>query len=234
MITAMIINTAMTTDRSLLRLLHLASPALPVGAFAYSQGMEQAVACGWVTNEAQAGAWIGGLLTAGVGQLEVPLLRRLQAAWAVNDLGAVRAWNDILRASRPARQLLDEDRQVGVALARVLVTWGLGEADPWIKDPEATQLALYALAAARWNLEAGAAATAWLFSWAEAQIAAAIRLVPLGQSAGQRLLSYLSDQIPALVTVGMALDDDDIGAGGPAQAIAAAQHETLYSRIFRS
>lgn len=230
----MIITTTMTTDGSLLRLLHLASPALPVGAFAYSQGMEQAVACGWVTNEQEAGSWIEGLLTAGVGQLEIPLLRRLQASWTANDHSAVRAWNDTLRASRPARQLLDEDRQMGVGLARVLVTWGLHEAEPWIKDPEVTQLVLYALAVARWTLPVEDAATAWLFSWAEAQVAASLRLVPLGQTAGQRLLSRLSVKIPGVVTTGLDLEDDAIGAGAPAQALAAAHHETLYSRIFRS
>jgi urease accessory protein len=218
----------------LLRLLHLASPGLPVGAFAYSQGLEPAVQAGWVHDEASAAAWIAGLLEHGLGGLEVPLFRRLSRAWNDRDGREIARWNELLHASRATQELQAEDRRLGASLARVLTTLGIPEAEPWAIHPRVTQVNLFALACSSWRVPLEAAAAALLFGWSENQVAAAVRLVPLGQSAGLRILSRLGGRIPAVVAVGLALTDSQIGQGAPGLALASAWHETQYTRIFRS
>jgi urease accessory protein len=218
----------------LLRLLQLASPGLPVGGFAYSQGLEPAVQAGWVHDEASASHWIAGLLEHNLAALEVPLFARLRTAWETSDAAAVSWWNDLLHAARPTRELQSEDRRLGAALARVLTTLEVSAAAGWADHPRVTQVNLFALACCAWKIPARPAAAALLFGWAENQVAAAIRLVPLGQSAGQRILSRLGQLIPAVVTAGLDLPDEEIGQGAPGLALASAWHETQYSRIFRS
>jgi urease accessory protein len=219
---------------SLLRLLQLASPGLPVGGFAYSQGLEAAVCAGWVHDEVTAGEWMSGLLQHSLQGLEVPLLGRLYAAWIGSDAGAVSRWNDFLHAARPSRELQEEDRRLGAALARVLDTAGIGAAAAFRDHPRVTQIAMFALACSTWQIPVQPAAAAFLFSWAENQVGAAVRLISLGQSAGQRILSRLGREIPSVVAAGFLLGDADIGQGAPGLALASAWHERQYSRIFRS
>jgi urease accessory protein len=214
----------------LLRLLQLASPALPIGAFAYSQGLEHAVAAGWVTDESAAAGWILGLLESSLAALEVPVLRRLIAAFGAHDQREAGRWNDFLVASRGSAELRAEELRLGSALGRLLDT--LEVPRPELAAP--SHLAMFALAAAHWEIPTEEAAGGYLFAWAENQVGAASRLVPLGQSAAQRILSGAVAVIPAAVRRGLELDDDAIGFGATGQAIAAALHETQYSRIFRS
>ena len=218
----------------LLRLLHLASPALPTGAFAHSQGLEYAVHTGWVHDEHSAAGWIHGLLRHNLRQLEVPALARLHAAWTAGDLTEVRRWNDFVFACRGSRELAEEDRRVGGALARALVAVGLSAAAPFTDDPSTTPVTLFALAAAHHRMPVDATAAAMLFSWTENQAAAAMRLVPLGQTAGLRLVAAAAELIPDVVASGLLVCDEEMGTGAPALAIASALHETQYSRLFRS
>jgi urease accessory protein len=220
--------------QALLRLLHLASPALPIGAFAYSQGLEAAAAAGWVHDEASTRAWILGLLSHGLRSVEVPLLGRLHAAFSAGDQGRARALSDLVHALRGSRELQEEERRLGSALARALATLDVPEAAAWAEEPRRSHLALFALAAAHFRLPVPASASAFLFAWCENQVAAALRLLPLGQSSGLRLLDAAVALIPDVVAGGLALADDDIGFGAPAHALGSAQHETQYSRIFRS
>src|SRR4051812_40170856 len=105
----------------LLRLLHLASPALPIGGFHFSQGLEYAVECGWVIDEASALDWIGGIARTSVGTLDLPIVARLHAAWSEQDHESVRHWSDRLIAARETSELRAEDRHLGASLARILV-----------------------------------------------------------------------------------------------------------------
>jgi urease accessory protein len=214
-----------------LRLLQLCSPALPIGAFAYSQGLEHAVEAGWVRDEDSARGWILGLLEESLARLEVPVLARLLAAFRDGDDAAARRWNDFVLACRGSAELRAEEERLGSALGRLLVTLGVAGADGWAAP---SHLAMFALAAARWEIAAPDAAGGYLFAWAENQVGAASRLVPLGQSAAQRILSGAVERIPGAVARGLALADDDVGFCAPGQAIAAALHEGQYSRIFRS
>ena len=233
---------------ALLRLLQLVSPALPIGTFAYSQALESAVSAGWVTDEATARDWIGGLLGGAQAVLDLPLLARLYLAWSdadgdngdpggdgtVREPAAVLAWSRFLLASRASAELQTEDRQLGGNLARLLAGLGMTEAQPWITRPDATYGAMFALAASRWRIPLAIAAHGYAFAWIEAQTSAAVRLVPLGQGAGQRILLALGARVPAAVAHALALADDDIGAAAPRHAIASAHHENQYSRLFRS
>jgi urease accessory protein len=227
-------TTLLGGDLALMRLLQIVSPALPIGAFAYSQGLEQTVAEGWVTDEAEAAAWLLGLLESSFATLDLPVLARLIAAWRNGDVASVERWSAWLAACRPTREIRAEDRQLGAALARVLVALDLEEAAPWTTRTYVTHAAMFALAAVRFEVPIEAALAGHAFSWAEAITSAAVRLVPLGQNAGQRLLAAAGAAIPAVVTRALALPDQEIGSAAPGQAIASARHETLYSRLFRS
>lgn len=218
----------------LLRLLQIVSPALPTGAFAYSQGLEQAVAEKWVTEETEARMWLLGLLRWSFATLDMPVLARLMTAWRDSDALGVARWSRWLMACRPTRELRAEDRQLGGALARVLDGLGVAEAAGWARRPDVTHATMFALAAVYFEVAPAAAVAGAAFAWAEAVTAAAVRLVPLGQTAGQRILAAAGGAIPALTARALTLLDDELGAAAPGQALASAAHETLYSRLFRS
>ena len=219
---------------ALTRLLQLVSPALPIGAFAYSQGLEQAVASGWVTDEESAASWLLGLLQRGLATLDLPVLERLLDAWRTDNRARVDAWSAWLAACRPTRETRAEERQLGSALARALGAIGVRDAKDWEGCAHVTQAAMFALGAARFAIPTSAAMAGYAFAWAEATTSAAVRLVPLGQSAGQRLLAAAGDAIPEAVERARDLADDEIASTTPGQAMASALHEALYSRLFRS
>jgi urease accessory protein len=228
----------MGTDRltplGLLRLLQLASPTLPVGAYAYSQGLEWAVESGWVRDERSAADWVGGVLGAGPAQLEVPVLARLYRAWQNDDLARVHHWSRYLDTARESGELQAEARQLGESLAVLLTQLGIEAAQPWKEIEYASFPTLFALAAWRYRVPLPETALGFLWAWCENQVAAAIKLVPLGQAAGQRILSALIEQLPAVAERGLALADHEIGVLAPRLAIGSARHETQYSRLFRS
>jgi urease accessory protein len=135
---------------------------------------------------------------------------------------------------RGTRELRAEETDQGRALARVLASLGLDEATSWVGDAKATTVCLFALAAARFDIPVDAAALGYTFSRVEAQVGAAARLVPLGQTASQRVLAAATVGIGPAVERGFALGDEEIGFGAVAQSIASSHHERLYSRLFRS
>lgn len=224
----------MSINNAQLRLWQLISPTLPVGAYAYSAGLEYAVECGWINNESIALEWISGQLQHNLCTLDVPVLARLYQAWLSDDIEAVQSWNQFLLASRESHELRSEDAHLGAALAQLLPELELKEALAWQTPQQSSYANLFALAAARWQIPLEDTAQGYLWAWGENQVAAAIKLIPLGQTAGQRIISQLSQQLPTAVNRGLSLDDDDIGAMAPAVAIASAKHETQYSRLFRS
>jgi urease accessory protein len=211
----------------------LVSPALPVGAYAYSQGLEYAVHAGWVSSETSALEWLEDLSRYSVGSLDLPILLRLRRAWAVHDEPAVRSWNSQLIASRETAESRAEERHMGGALARVLIELEVGGAGDW-RGADAAFATLFALAAARWNIAERATLSGYLWSWTENQVLGAIKLIPLGQSAGQRLLHRLTQSMPATIERACAMDEAQIGVGVIAPMLAGAWHETQYTRLFRS
>lgn len=219
---------------ALLRLLQLASPALPVGAYAYSQGLEWAVEAGWVTDEATLGHWLDEQLTESFGRVDLPILARLYGAARKADDAALQRWARELGARRETRELVADDRDRGRALARLLRDLGIDTAAPWVDRDDAPFAALAALAAVAWDVPLPALLHAFAFGWIENQVLAGVKLVPLGQVAGQRLLLALTPHVPAVVDTALALGDDEIGGTLPILAIASSLHETQYTRLFRS
>jgi urease accessory protein len=222
---------------ALVRLLQLASPALPIGAYSYSQGLEWAVTAGAVRDASGAQAWIGDLLELVVAPGEAAVLWRLLNAVQSEDWERASEWNDWFRASRDTAELRAETEQMGKSLVKLA-------AELELLDPPAAAAAVamapvtlpggYALIVRGFDLRAPAALTAYVWSWLENQVLAAMKTIPLGQSAGQRLLVRLGARIPAAVERARTIADEDVCSFAPGLALASSRHETQYSRLFRS
>lgn len=222
-----------STNLQLLRILHLASPALPVGAFHFSQALEYAVEAAWVRDERGTLEWIAGLAKNALGTLDLPVLARLHAAWTADDLAAVRRWNAFLIAARETEELRAEDRHTGDALRKILVELRvLDQSSPRV--PGFGYASMFALACARWSVAAPQMLQAYAWAWAENQVLAAIKLVPLGQTAGQRILDRLIPHLTGICSAAACLDDGDLGVCAVMQGMASARHEMQYTRLFRS
>ena len=222
---------------ALLRLLRLASPALPVGAYSYSQGLEWAIESGTVRDADSARAWIADVLGFSLARFEAPLWWRLYRAWADGDAQRAAHWNEIYVASRETAELRAETLQMGGSLQQLVLE--LAEFSPdalaRLRDLEhASYVAVAAFCAAAGGIAPRAALIAYLWSWAENQVLAAIKAVPLGQVGGQRMLLALSPEIERAAAVAEQLEDDQLSNFSPGLALASSLHETQYSRLFRS
>lgn len=217
-----------------LRLWQLISPTLPVGAYAYSQGLEYAIHSQWLRNENDLYDWLSGLILHTQVHLDIPVLKRLYLAWSDSDEKSIQQWSDYILAARESSEIRAEDLHLGQSLARLLSDIGITAASEYRSSDRAAFVVLLALAAVHWQISVTMIAQGYLWSWCENQVAAAIKLFPLGQTAGQRVLLKLAELIPAAVDTGLSLSDDDIGMLAPAVGIASARHETQYCRLFRS
>lgn len=228
---------------SLARLLQLASPALPVGAYTYSQGLEWAVEAGTVKDEAGALTWIADQLEWNLGRYEAPLLVRLMEAWKVGAGDTALELDAESLATRETAELRAETLQMGYSMKRLLHE--LGDFPQPLLDAIAVSPGqrsascgtfpyVWTCAAAAWQIPLQDALTAWLWSWAENQTMAALKAVPLGQAAGQRLLQEIGRRIPAVVERALTLADAEYSNFAPGFAIACCNHETQYTRLFRS
>ncbi|MBT6177756.1 MAG: urease accessory protein UreF [Deltaproteobacteria bacterium] len=219
----------------LTRLMQLVSPTLPVGAFAYSQGLEHAVHLGWVHDVQSAHTWIAGIAHEALVHLDLPVFYRLYDAWQVDDEASVTSWNELLLAGRESSELQNEDHHMGIALARLLSSMDIVEANDWTRPDGATSwVTMFALAAQRWGIAKHDAALGFCWSWAENQVAAAVKLVPLGQTDGQRVLWKIGESIVGWAEQAAEKQTDEIGSFLPGLAVSSALHETQYSRLFRS
>jgi len=221
---------------SLLKLIWLASPALPVGGFSYSEGLEAAVEAGRVSNEAQAADWLVDQLLLGQARSDLAVLAQAVPAWRERNFARVRELNDWLLQTRETHELRLQTEQMGRSLLE------------WLRnDAQAEQLPLaqcaalppsypvaFALAASTSAASTGEIVLACAFGWAENMMQSAIKTVPLGQSAGQRILARLGQAIPQAVDHALASTDEDRQAFTPMLAILSSQHEIQYSRLFRS
>jgi urease accessory protein len=233
-VVAELLSPPFASAHALLSLLRFASPTLPVGSYAYSRGLEYAVHAGWVHDEASAGAWVLGLMRHTGARLEGPCFVRLYAAHAAGDSRALEHWNARLLASRESAELRLEDTQLGAALARLLASLGVARAQPWAARGDACYATLFALASVDAAVRSDDALLAYLWALTESQVSAALRLVPLGQTAAQRILSEVVKVLPGCAAAALACGDAEVGALAPGLAIASALHETQYTRLFRS
>lgn len=217
-----------------LRLYQLISPSLPVGGFTYSQGLEWAIEKGWVTDVAMLENWLHSQVVESLASLELPILIRLQACLADEEYQQAQTWCDYLAASRETKEMRLEERQRGIAFVRLLPKLGVELNAELAKMVETTQLAAFALGINQWGIPLEKALGGYLWSWLENAVVVGIKLVPLGQSAGQQLLLKLADAIPAAVQQALQTKDHEIGSFTPAQVMASCRHEHQYTRLFRS
>ncbi len=224
----------MTNNMSLLRLLHLVSPTLPIGAFTYSQGIESAVEIGWINSLESLSDWLKYQLHTNMIYLDVPILQRLYRAVEQQDLTALQYWIDRLNASRETSELLLEEQQRGRALTDLLIALEVSLATSWRSLLVQSQAAAFSVAAVHWHIPLLETAYGYVWSWLENLVLAAVKIMPLGQTQGQRLLHQLLPLIPEVVAQGLTIADEVIGTSSPALAIASSRHEIQYTRLFRS
>jgi len=238
--TIMVMDTIMATMRTeisaLLQLMWLASPALPIGGFSYSEGLESAIEHGWVHDESSAADWLTDQLHLSQSRGDMQVVAQALKAWPVQDAARLQALSNWVMASRESFEMRLQTEQMG----RSLLDWLRNQG----QTPDAalslcaqlppTYPLVMALALSQACAPASQALQAYAFGWAENMTQAAIKSMPLGQSAGQRILARLAQEIPVAVDHALGLRDEDRQAFCPMLAIASARHETQYSRLFRS
>ncbi len=228
----------MAAPATLLHLMWLASPALPVGSFSYSEGLEAAVEAGCVCSESDAGDWLLNQLELSLARSELALLAQAHRAWTSHDAARIADLQAWYRATRETAEFRRQGEQMG----RSLLDWlrhGAGAADPRLRalaglSPAPGWPIGFALATVLAGADTEQAALAFAFGWAENMVQAAMKAVPLGQVAAQRMLGRLTAAIPVAVEQALAIDDDSRQTFAPMLAILSARHETQYSRLFRS
>jgi urease accessory protein len=247
---------------SLLNLLHISSPALPIGTFAYSQGLEYTLEVGWCKNADDVEQWIKSVMIHGLGGVDLPILKRLHQAWGTyldehekvnqyeeankenselvslksESLNAqpLKEWNATLLAFRETKELYLEDIQVGDAFKQ----WHKSQSAEHIAKLELvdkpTVACMYALNGVIKGLTVEECLIGFIWSWLENQITSASKAMPMGQTDGQNIIRHLIPEIAAVIENAMQVEDDDIGSGLVGLSMSSALHENQYSRLFRS
>lgn len=247
----------------LLRLLQLASPALPVGAYTYSEGLEWLVHRGHIGSAADLRLWLVQDLRRGSVRLDGALMQRAFVAWELGQEEQVLAWNRWLHASRDTEELRNQSLQMGRSLLKLgqdlhpdvgqdvgqdvrpdldqdlRQSWqplGLSpETLAELLQPPGCHFAIaFGIVAASWGIPLPQARLGYLQSWLTNLVNAGIKLIPLGQTAGQRLLRDLESEIVTASAAIATLSDRDLVSCGWGLSLASMAHETLYSRLFRS
>jgi urease accessory protein len=222
---------------ALARLLHLSSQTLPIGGYSHSQGLESAIERRVVTDEVSLKRWIADCLDFNLGSFEIPCLLSLIAAWTAEDAASIGTLNDEYLASRESAELRLAAVQMGHSLRALLNV--LPDLPPAMCGElkalaEPSLPCAWSAAASAWRIEPVDAAVGYLWSWAENQVLVAMKILPLGQSAGHRLLLELGPRISQLAEDCGASQADLKSNFAPGLAILSSQHETQYSRLFRS
>ena len=223
----------MQNNQSSLKLFQLISPSLPIGSFTYSQGLEWAFEAGWLNDAQDMEEWLLDLMQTALKDLEIPILIRLIEAWKQQDKKTIQYWNQYLIASRESAELKQEEINRGRAMSVILAT--LAPYDDELKPLiAANQTSAFAYACVQWNIEEHDACSGFIWSWLENLVLAAVKIIPLGQTQGQLSLFQLSKHSDDIYNKAKSIIDDDIGSSSFALAIASAQHETQYTRLYRS
>ena len=220
----------------LLRLLQLASPALPVGGFSYSEGIEAAVAHQLVHDEVSAQTWLVDHLHLVQSRSELPVIAQAIPAWQRHDEKQLKNLNDWVIQTRESFEMRLQTEQMG----RSLLIWLRNQADAeplrmkTCEELPPTWPLAFALALSTHDIPVRQGLVAAAFGWAENMVQATIKAVPLGQLSGQRILAALATEIPSAVDHAMQVTTENRQAFSPRLAILSARHETQYSRLFRS
>jgi len=221
------------THSVLLRLLQLASPALPVGAYSYSEGLEYLVHTQQVHDVASLQHWLIQELAYGAVRLEAAVMLRAYKATSQQDEPALNDWNHWLSAAKETAELRQQSWQMGRSLIRLLQE--IHPESLALNCPNPCNFAIaFGLAAATWKIAPEAAVLGYLHSWATNLVGAGVKLIPLGQTAGQKLLLNLHPELSRATSEILVLPDQDLTSCGWGLALASMAHETQYTRLFRS
>lgn len=221
-------------------LLHLSSPALPIGGFSYSQGLEAAVELKLIDDEQSVLAWIEQQLMIVMARSEAPLWCLLFDAWQAADEHAVKEWNQWFYASRETHELRQESEQMARSLAKLSqeLGWGSADAHQTLTALKPVTLpTVHAFLCVFWKLPREAGLAAYLFTWLENQVTSAIKSVPIGQMAGQRILTRIRGQLQGALDVALKRSQAVpplLDTFAPQYAIISSRHESQFSRLFRS
>jgi urease accessory protein len=212
---------------SLVRLLQLVSPTLPVGAYSYSQGLEAAIEAGIVKDAETAERWISDVLEFSMVPMEAAILFRL-----MTEKSETEKLNALFLASRETAELRAETVQMGYSLCRLMRELGMND----LPEGEVAFPTAFALAARHWAIESREALLGYLWSWLENQVMAAVKGVPLGQTAGQKMLLSLGQRLSDISDSMKenSSEDGELSNFAPGLAMLSSRHETQYSRLFRS
>jgi urease accessory protein len=232
---------------ALARLLQLCSQALPIGGYSHSQGLEAAIEDEFVRDEASLLRWIADVIEFSMKPFEIPCMLSMAEAWAQSDPAAVAALNEEYLSTRESAELRAAAGQMGFslrALLCVLPDFRKETVDTLRSIPELSLPCAWSAAAAAWEIQPRESVMGYLWTWAENQVLVAMKAVPLGQSAGQRVLLAIGAKIAEAAAH---MDSVEAGVGGageissenysnfsPGLAILSSRHETQYSRLFRS
>jgi urease accessory protein len=228
-------DTITLTDFNLLCLLQLASPALPVGAYSYSEGLESLVENGIINNQESLKHWLEAELRYGAIRLEAAVMVRAYDAASLGDFQTLSSWNAWLSAARETEELRNSSWQMGRSLIQLF-----GKLQPEIKPLVDTvgnpcnYAIAFGIAVAHWDINIKAALLGYLHSWATNLITAGVKLIPLGQTTGQQLLLNLQGLLNTAMEEAIALEDDNLSCCSWGLSLASMQHEIQYTRLFRS
>jgi urease accessory protein len=220
-----------------IRLLQMTSQAFPIGGYSHSYGLEAAIESGWVRDEESVRRWIADVLTFSMGAYEIPVLCDMGEAWSARDFAAVSGLNAQFLATRESAELRTATVQMGYSMRKLLAALpGLPDYLPNTLHAmdEPSLPCVWSGTACAWEIPAPDSMAAYLWSWAENQVLVAMKSVPIGQSSGQRVLLTIGRTIAQLAEHGPACEEHRRSNFAPGLAILSSQHETQYSRLFRS
>jgi urease accessory protein len=236
-ITTIIMTTSITTEDALYRLMAWLSPSFPVGAFSYSHALEAAVDEGRIRDRAQLEAWVEAIVAQGAGRSDASLFCAAWRAVQADDKDAFAAVAALAAALRGTSELALESAGPGAAfVTTVQAAWPGLALGPWVErlaGPPAYCVAV-ALAAALAGIPLAPALTAYLHGFAANLVSAGVRLIPLGQTDGQRVIAGLAGAIQAASEAAQSRSSEDLGSAAPMVDLLSMRHETQYTRLFRS
>jgi urease accessory protein len=223
---------------ALARLLQLSSQALPIGGYSHSQGLEAAIDRQVVTDESSLLRWIADVLEFSMNSFEIPSMLAMASAWARPDAAVMAALNEDFLATRESAEIRAAAVQMGFslrALLCILPDFPAAMIDTLRSMREPSLPCVWSATSTAWEIEPQESVMGYLWTWAENQVLVAMKAVPIGQSAGQRVLLEMGSKIAqAAAHIRPVAPDDDCSNFCPGLAILSAQHETQYSRLFRS
>jgi urease accessory protein len=222
---------------ALLHLLQFASPALPIGGYSYSQGLEAALEAGLVFDAASAQDWMRRYLHEVMAHWDAPVFWRLLKAFEARDAAAVALWSECFLASRDTAELRAETVQMGYSLSRLVAELGVAQASTLALLGDERDISLpaaFACAVDALDIPHEEALLALLFSWLENQVLVCVKSVPLGQVAGQRLLLALRPDLEAASARARLLEDDALSNWSPGLSMLSMRHEVQHGRLYRS